>query len=142
MNSLDATVALIKGLSAPLLADPTLSALLVGNKIMLRAPSSAPTPYLGLDVRSLDFSTATEDGQDFAITIHVWHEPSSQTPETGTAMAIMGHVRRILHCADLTLGAPFHCVLCRVLSERGPFQDPDGATLHGVVELRALVDHT
>jgi hypothetical protein len=141
MTALDATAALLKGVSAVLLDDATLNPLLAGNKIMVRAPSNALTPYLELDIRATDWSTATEDGQDFSITVHVWHQPPSQTPETGTAMALMGHVRRILHCAALALDAPFNLVLCRVQMQRGPYNDPDGSTLHGVVMVRAVVDH-
>ena len=109
---------------------------------MMRAPSSAPTPYIEMDPSSSDFSTATEDGQDIRIDLHVWHQPGSQTPETATTMAIIGHVRRILHTASLTLANPYNCILCRVINQVGPMTDPDGATLHGVVSLRLLVDHT
>lgn len=56
-------------------------------------------------------------------------------------MAIMGHVRRILHTANLTLSAPYHAVLCRAINQIGPFHDPDGATIHGVVTVRVVVDH-
>lgn len=140
--ALDATPALTKAIRGALIGDATLAPLLAGNKVMVRAPSSAPTPYIELDVRDQDFSTASEDGQDFSVLVHVWHEPNSVTPETGTAMAIMGHVRRILHTASLSLDAPFNGVLCRVQSRVGPFTDPDTAVIHGTLIVRALVDHT
>lgn len=138
----DAAPSLLKGVRNALLADATLPGLLAGNKVMVRAPSSAPTPYIELDVRDADFSTATEDGQDFTVLCHVWHEPSSVTPETATTMALMGHVRRILHTATLPLDAPFNNVLTRVLSRQGPYHDPDSAVIHGIVVVRAVVDHT
>jgi hypothetical protein len=124
-----------------LLADATLPGLLAGLKIVDKAPSSHPTPYISMNVRSADWSTASEDGQEFHIDLDVWHEPSSQTPETGTARQIMAIVRSTLHTATLSLASPYHAVLIRVENEVGPFRDPDGATLHGVVSLRALVDH-
>jgi hypothetical protein len=140
--ALDATPAILKALRTALIGDATLAPLLAGDKVMVRAPSSAPTPYIELDVREQDFSTATEDGQDFQILLHVWHEPASTSPETALTMTIMGHVRRILHTAALTLDAPFHSVLTRVQSRVGPFHDPDGAVIHGTVIVRAVVDHS
>jgi len=141
-DALSAKFTLIKGVRALLLADATLPPLLNGNKIMARAPSSAPTPYIEIDARSTDYSTATEDGEEIQLTLHTWHENASQTPETATAQAIMGHIRRILHNAAPTLDAPFHCVLLRVENDNGPYQDPDGAVMHGVTQVRAIVDHS
>jgi len=139
--ALDALPALLKGLRNALIADATLSPLLAGNKVMVRAGSSAPTPYIELEPRQQDYSTADTDGQDFQILAHVWHEPASTAPETATCMAIMGHVRRILHTATLALDAPFNNVLTRVQSAVGPFHDPDAAVIHGTVIVRAVVDH-
>ena len=138
---LDATAATLAAIRAALLADATLAALLVGGQVVVRAPSSAPTPYIEMSPSGGDYSTATEDGQDLKIDLHVWHQPASQTPETATCMAIMGHVRRILHTASLAASAPFHCVFCRVINQIGPYHDPDGSTLHGVVTVRVVVDH-
>jgi hypothetical protein len=116
-----------------------LSGILAGNKVMTLAPSSCPTPYISIAHRSNDWSTATEDGQEVLLDLNVWHQPDSQTPEPGTARTIMALCRQTLHTADLTLTAP---VLIRVTNEIGPFRDPDGATLHGVVSVRALIDHS
>lgn len=138
---LDATAATLAAIRAALLADATLPGLLAGNKIMVMAPSSCPTPYIEMSPSGGDYSTATEDGQDLKIDLHIWHQPSSQTPETATAMQIMGLVRQIMHTATLAPAAPFHCVFCRVTNQIGPYHDPDGATLHGVVTVRVVVDH-
>jgi hypothetical protein len=119
-----------------------LSGMLAGGKIVTLAPPKHATPYISIAHRSNDWSTATEDGQEVLLDLNVWHQPDSQTPEAGTARAIMSLCRQTLHTVDLTLATPFHCVLIRVTNEIGPFRDPDGATLHGVVSLRALVDHT
>ena len=140
-DALDASPAVLKAIRSALIADATLSPLLAGDKVMVRAPSSCPTPYLELNLREQDYSTATEDGQDFTVLVNVWHEPPSTTPETALTMTIMGHVRRILHTAALTLDAPFHSVLTRVQSRVGPFQDPDTSVIHGTVLVRAVVDH-
>jgi hypothetical protein len=116
--------------------------MLAGNKVLMLAPSSHPTPYISIAIRSNDWSTATEDGQEVLLDLNIWHQPGSQTPEASTARTIMALCRQTLHTADLSLATPFKCTLIRVTNEIGPYRDPDGATLHGVVSVRALVDHT
>ena len=138
----DASYAIRAAIRAALLADATLSATLVGQQIVDMAPSSHPTPYISIVTTSDDWSTATEDGQEFQIDVNVWHQPSSQTPESGVARDIMSRVRQLLHTAQLTLAAPFTCAIIRAEAMVGPFRDPDGMTLHGVVTVRAFVDHT
>ena len=140
-TAMDATFAIKAAIRAALLADATLNAALQGLKIVDDAPSSHPTPYISFAVRSDDWSTATEDGQVVNIDLNVWHQPSTQTPETGTVRDLMGRVRTLLHTASLTLDAPFHCVQIRAGEMVGPYRDPDGATLHGVVTVRSLIDH-
>ena len=140
-SPLDATVALRTAVRSALLADGTLSAALVGQKIVVDAPSSHPTPYIQIASRSNDWSTATEDGQEFFLDLHVWHQPASQTPETGTARDLMSRVRIVLHTAALSLTSPFTLMQIRVDAMIGPYLDPDGTTLHGVVSVHAFVDH-
>lgn len=140
---LDAAYAALAGVRTALLADAALAGMLGdGLKIVTAAPSSYPCPFISMDLRANDWSTATEDGQEIALDLNVWTQPASQTPETGSGRAIMARCRALLHTATLTLDAPFHAVLCRVENEIGPYRDPDGATLHGVVSLRIVVDHT
>jgi hypothetical protein len=73
--------------------------------------------------------------------ISAW-DGSNPQANTLVTRQIMERVRVILHFATLTLGAPARCVLCQVINSVGPMLDPDGSTLHGVVSIRALVDHT
>lgn len=141
-NPLDATFALKAAVRTALLANSTLSTTLVGLQVVELAPSSHPTPYISIEARSNDWSTATEDGQEILLDINVWHQSASQTPETATARNLMSEVRATLHTASLTLEAPFNCVQIRVDNIIGPYRDPDGTTLHGVVSVRALVDHS
>ncbi len=140
-QSLDATYAVKAAIRAALLANATISSALVGQKIVDLAPSGHGTPYISLAVQSSDFSTATEDGQEFEIDVNVWHQPSSQTPETATARSIMAEVRQTLHVGSLSMAAPFIPVMMRVTNMIGPYRDPDGMTLHGVVTVRVLVNH-
>ena len=141
-SPLEATYALKAAVRTALLANSTLSTTLVGLKVVELAPSSHPTPYISIDARSNDWSTSTEDGQEILLDINVWHQSPSQTPETATARNLMSEVRTTLHTASLSLEAPFNCVQIRVDNIIGPYRDPDGSTLHGVVSVRALVDHT
>lgn len=141
-SPLDATYALKAAVRTALLANSTLSNTLVGLKVVDLAPSSHPTPYISIETQSNDWSTSSEDGQEIKLDINVWHQATSQTPETGTARDLMGLVRQTLHTASLSLAAPFNCVLIRVENMIGPYRDPDGMTLHGVVSVRALVDHS
>jgi hypothetical protein len=140
-QSLDASYATKAAIRTALLANATISAALQGLKIVDLAPSGHATPYISLETQSVDFSTATEDGQEITVDVNVWHQPSSQTPETATAREIMGEVRKTLHSASLSMDAPYILVLMRVTNMLGPYRDPDGMTLHGVVTVRALVNH-
>jgi hypothetical protein len=139
----DAVFATLAAIRTVLLADSTLSGWLAGDlKIVTAAPSSYPAPFISLAPRANDWSTATEDGQEVVVDLNIWTQPLSQTPETANGRSIMGRCRELLHTAALSMASPFHCVQCRVENEVGPYQDPDGATLHGVVTVRVLVDHT
>jgi hypothetical protein len=138
----DATFTLKKAIRNVILADATLNAALVGQKVVDEAPSSHPTPYISMETSSDDWSTATEDGQEFFIDLHVWTQSVKQTPETATGRDIMASLRRVLHTATLSLSSPFNSVLIRVQGMNGPFRDPDETTLHGVVSIRVIVDHT
>lgn len=141
-TALDASYAIRAAIRTALLANTTLSAALAGQKVVDLAPSSHPTPYISLETTSDDFSTGTEDGQEFSIDVHVWHQPSSQTPESATTRDLMTEARKTLHTAALPLASPYNLILLRVTNMVGPFRDPDGATLHGVLTVRALVDHS
>lgn len=138
----DATFAVKAAIRALILADATLAAALKGQKVVDDAPSSHPTPYVSFDTRSNDWSTASEDGQEVLIDINVWTQAASQTPETAAGRDIMASLRRVLHTANLTLASPFHSVLIRVENMIGPYRDPDGTTMHGIVSVRVLADHS
>ena len=140
-SPLDATYALKAAVRSALLANSTLASTLVGLKVVDLAPSNHATPYISIETQSNDWSTGTEDGQEIILDINVWHQTASQTPETATALNIMSEVRKTLHTAVLSLSAPFSCVQIRVDNMLGPYRDPDGQTLHGVVSVRALIDH-
>jgi hypothetical protein len=137
----DATYALKAAVRTALLADSYLNSTLVGLKVVDDAPASHATPYISIDTRSNDWSTSDTDGQEILLDLNVWSQPTSQTPETATGRDIMAAARRVLHTAVISPASPFHAVLIRVENMLGPFKDPDGTTMHGVVSIRALTDH-
>lgn len=141
-DALDASVAIRSAIRTALLANTTLASVLVGHKVVDLAPSGHATPYISLATSSDDFSTGTEDGQEFTIDVNVWHQPPSQTPESATARDIMAEVRKTLHTAAINMSSPYNLVLLRVTNMIGPYRDPDGMTLHGIVTVRAIVDHS
>lgn len=140
-TSLDSTIALMTAVRSALLADAPLSALITG--IYDRAPDKAKGNYLTIgDASSVDWSTATEDGQEHTLDIHVWSQKPSQTAETAEARAILGHIRRVLHNATgLTIAMPFSICTLQITHQIGPYLDPDEKTLHGVATLHAEIDH-
>jgi len=137
----DATYALKAVVRTALLADSYLNSTLIGLKVVDDAPAGHATPYISIDTRSNDWSTATEDGQEIFLDLNVWTQAASQTPETGSGRDIMAAVRSVLHTAVLSPASPFHAVLIRVENMLGPYHDPDGTTMHGIVSIRALTDH-
>jgi hypothetical protein len=141
-TALDGSYAIRAAIRTALLANATINSALVGKKVVDLAPSGHSTPYISLETSSEDFSTATEDGQEFSIDVNVWHQPGSQTPESATARDLMAEVRKTLHTAALSLASPYNLVLLRVTNQIGPYRDPDGMTLHGVLTVRAIVDHS
>ncbi|MEQ8405705.1 MAG: DUF3168 domain-containing protein [Oceanicaulis sp.] len=105
-------------------------------RVYTRAPRGAAFPFLStgrgesepLDGDGLELI-------DHRLTLHIW----ARHGDEGTLKDALGAVRAALHQADLTLDPPFTCVLCRVVYA-DMFTGPDGATMHGVVRVRGLVE--
>ena len=101
-----------------------------------KAPRGAAFPYLSLgrgESEPLDASGL--DLIDHRLTVHIW----ARRDELDALKDALGAVRAALHQADLTLAAPHTCTLCRVVYA-DMFTGPDGATLHGVVRVRGLLE--
>jgi hypothetical protein len=141
MPVIDGTMALMTAVRTALLADSGLAALGI-TEVYDRPPAMQNSPFVTIGAtRYSDWSFADADGQEIFIDISAW-DGSKAEPNTLTTRQIMERIRVILHFATLTLGAPARCILCQVINTVGPMLDPDGSTLHGVVSIRALVDHT
>lgn len=140
----DATIAVMTAIRTALLADPAILALLATpTSCFDLAPENAPAPFVTLGQTSYqDWSTADTDGQAVTLNIHCWDESPSTNPETTRCRLMMRHARRILHFASLNLPAPHRSVVMQVTNRVGPLFDPDGISIHGILTVQALVDHS
>lgn len=141
MTAYDSTLEVLKALRSTLIADTDLTRI-INERVYARPPEKAPFPYITIGDRTsyTDFSSNTHNGQDIQIDVHCWDQPKPQTQETKLCREIMGHVRRVLHFADLSLLPPHHAIVCYAVNGVGPLTDPDGFTQHGIVSFRILTD--
>ena len=139
MIAMDRTAPVSRAIVAKLGADVALTAL-VGQRIYDVAPARALPPEITIKlVTALDASTADTEAQALMFDIDVWDRYALGT-DLSRPRLIMGHVRRILHLQAI---APAGCTVfaLRCTGAQGPFRDPDGMTLHGVVTVSALAGH-
>lgn len=132
MNS---AVSLRAAIHGALIADAPLTSLLGGGKIFDEPPRDAALPYvtLGEDVIA-DGSTATEDGDEHALTLHVWSRQGGHKE----AHLICGAVLEAL--ADTPLALEGHHLANLRFVVADVRREPDGRTYHGLVRLRALTE--
>jgi len=132
MNS---AVSLRTAIHGALVADTPLAALLGGEKIYDEPPRDAALPYvtLGEDV-VVDGSTATEQGDEHALTLHVWSRQGGHRE----AHLIAGAVLEALSEAALTLDGHYLANLRFIVADIR--READGRTDHGIVRLRALTE--
>jgi hypothetical protein len=128
-------VSLRAAVRGALAADAPLAALLGGAKIFDEPPREAALPYvaLGEDV-SADGSTATEAGEEHALTLHVWSRAGGHKE----AHLIAGAVLAALVDAPLALDG-HHLANLRFLVA-DVRREPDGRTYHAIVRLRAVTE--
>jgi hypothetical protein len=141
-DSLDATKATLTAIQSALLSDSGLQQLTAGA-IFTAPPSNTKAPFVTITVASIaDWSTSSEDGQAFTIDVHAWDQSQGGAPNVRPTYDALERIRSILHFATLTLDAPFHAVLCMVATQVAPIIENDGSTIHGIVTVRVIVDHT
>lgn len=101
-----------------------------------RAPRGAAFPYASLGrSESEPLDAGGLDLIDHRLTLHVW----GRREDRDAVKHALSAARAALHQADLTLVAPYGCALCRVVYA-DLFTGPDGATLHGVLRVRGLIE--
>lgn len=127
--------ALQRSIYQALAGSPELTSLLVGQRIYTRPPLTAPYPYITLgQTANLDWSTGTEDGKEYSLTLHVW----SRADSAAQVHKIIQVIRRVLHNQMLTL-EDHHLVHLRHEFTESRL-DPDGETMHGIVRYRAMTE--
>jgi hypothetical protein len=128
-------VSLRSAIRGALAADGPLTAMLGGAKVYDEPPRSAELPYvtLGQDVIS-DASTATESGDEHALTLHVWSRQGGHKE----AHLLTGAVLETLADAPLDLAEHRLANLRFIVADVR--RESDGRTYHGIIRLRALTE--
>lgn len=131
----DASWALQKSIHAALVGDAAITAILGGPSIFDDVPQKSAFPYLTLGQSVVrDWSTATEDGTEHLLTIHVW----SRAEGRRQTYALIDLLRGALHDARLPLEGHHLVNLQHQFSDVR--RETDGETYHGLVRLRAVVE--
>ena len=129
-----AALALQAAIVAALLADDDLAAL-VGDRIHDAPPRDAAFPYVSLGLmRATDWSTATEDGAEHEVTVHVWSRERGKR----ACHAIMAAIRGVLHDAPLTLDG--HALVNLRCVDGEVRREADGITWRGALNFRAVTE--
>ena len=111
------------------------TATLGGPNVYDDVPRGATYPYLTIGQSSTrDWSTASEDGEEHTLTLHVWTRSRGRRQ----VQVIMSAVRTALHDASLTLSGYALVNLRHELSEAR--RDGDGETYHGLMRFRAVTE--
>jgi hypothetical protein len=128
-------VSLRAAIRSALAAYSPLVSLLGGEKIYDEPPRDAVLPYvtLGQDVIS-DGSTSTEQGDEHALTLHVWSRQGGHKE----AHVLAGALLEALIDAPLVLDGHHLSNLRFVVADVR--RESDGRTYHGIVRLRAVTE--
>lgn len=114
-------------------ADAPLAGLIAGRVFDDVPPDGgAAFPYVSLGPEDwTDPLAECFEAEDGTIQLDVW----SRSPGREECKRIVDRIATLFRDTDLTLPAPYRC-LSVVLIQRRIFRDPDGVTMHGVVQLR------
>ncbi len=116
-------------------SDGPLAAMLGGAKIYDEPPREASLPYVTLGEAVVsDRSTATEGGEEHALTLHVWSRHGGHRE----AHLISGAVLQALVDAPLSPAGHHLANLRFVVADIR--READGRTYHGIVRLRAVTE--
>ncbi len=129
------TAELQRAVFETLSASAALTALLGGAKIHDHAPAHVAFPTITFGNATLaDWSTATEQGSEQIVTLHVWSKGKGKKQ----VLDIMEAVRGLIDDAALSL-AGHHLVSIRLQMAEARFDD-DLAVHHGLMRFRALTE--
>ena len=124
-------------LVARLKADTALTAL-IGGRVFDDVPPDgrAQHPYVSLGPEDwTDPMAECLDGENGVLQIDVW----SREPGRLECKRITDRIATMFRDTALALPPPYRCVSV-VLMQRQIFRDPDGLTMHGMVQLRVLTE--
>jgi hypothetical protein len=97
----------------------------------------ADFPYVTIgDDRISEWDDSCDTGGDSDSTIHVWSRAAHQLE----AKDIVGRIRDVLHRQPLTMAN--HDVIGVDVINTDAQRDPDGKTVHGIVEMRVVFRKT
>jgi hypothetical protein len=131
------SLALQEALYAALTTNTDLLYLLGGANVFDAVPRNARYPYVTIGQSTVrDWSTATEDGDEHILTLHVW----SRARGGEETQAIMSAARMALVDVSPTLTGHRLINLRHVSSEAR--READGETCHGLMRLRAVTEPT
>jgi hypothetical protein len=124
-----------KSVYAALAENAPLAAVLGAERIYDAPPQAAAFPFVVIDQMQIrDWSTATEDGAEHVLMLHVWsrNEGKSEIYEIADA------TRAALDGAALSLDDHRLINLAHQYSDLR--RDEDGKTYHGIVRFRAVTE--
>lgn len=128
-------LALRAAVSATLVADGPLLALLGGPRVYDVPPRDAAFPFVALgEAVVADWSTATEAGTEQALTLHAFSRDGGRAE----AFAIAAAVQEALHDAALVLDGHRLANLRATTAEVR--READGRTFHALVRFRAVTE--
>jgi hypothetical protein len=132
---MSAALELQKAVIARLVSDAALTAQLGGAKIFDHPAANAKLPYVTLgQTASYDWSTASEDGREHLMTVHVWSRAGGRI-ETHS---IMETVR--LRLSGLTQDLVTHRLVLMMLEFEDVRFDVSEDGYHGMLRYRALTE--
>jgi hypothetical protein len=130
-----ASWALQQAIYTELTGNSALLGLLGGQRIYDDVPERGAFPYVTFAPGAeRDWSTGSDAGSEHGVVLHVWSRAAGRKE----ALAIMEALRGALHDAALTLSGHRLVNLRHESSEVR--RDADGATVHGIVRLRAVTE--
>ena len=128
------SLALQKAVVAALIADGPVGGL-IADRIYDATPRQPAFPYLTIgEVRTADWSTATEAGAEHRLTLHVWSRERGKRQ----CYQIMEAIEAVLH--DAALGLDDHALVNLRFEFAEIGRDRDGITYRGVVRFRAVTE--
>ncbi|MEZ5776023.1 MAG: DUF3168 domain-containing protein [Hyphomicrobiaceae bacterium] len=133
--TIDAGHALQVAIQTTLAADATLAGLTGSGRVFDHVPQGTHYPYVTYGASThRDWSTATEDGTEHDLTLHVWSDAAGRRE----ARTILLAIRSRLH--DQALALDGHRLVNLRAGHVELRREADGETVHGLIRFRAVTE--